>query len=309
MKKLIVLIAILIVAVASYFNRVRIKDLVVDMQKPDLPSTQKFKVQSSKYKEEEKNLQVELTEELLEIPRHPEQVPLMRDEVKDPVDDKASGVSDGILRYTQDDTVVAVVPSIPAEYNLAVPFQPQAPHANWSLPYKEACEETSLIMVDRFFSNKGLDANEADNAIKKLVIWQQEKFGYYQDTKASEVATIAQEYFGFNAELDYDVTVKNIKQHLSDNKIIIIPVAGRLLGNPYFTGEGPIYHMLVIRGYTKDKFITNDPGTKRGEEFLYSYGTLINAIHDWPLETGGDRQEINQLTMEKGEKVLIVINK
>ena len=49
MKKLIVLIAILIVAVASYFNRVRIKDLVVDMQKPDLPSTQKFKVQSSKF--------------------------------------------------------------------------------------------------------------------------------------------------------------------------------------------------------------------------------------------------------------------
>ncbi|MCR4279964.1 MAG: hypothetical protein NUV82_00890, partial [Candidatus Komeilibacteria bacterium] len=40
---------------------------------------------------------------------------------------------------------------LPAEYNLDVPFMSQAPHANWDLPYQEACEEASLIMVDYFW--------------------------------------------------------------------------------------------------------------------------------------------------------------
>jgi len=31
----------------------------------------------------------------------------------------------------------------------------------------------------------------------------------------------------------------------------------------------------------EDKFITNDPGTKRGENFAYKYQDLMNAIHDW----------------------------
>jgi hypothetical protein len=119
---------------------------------------------------------------------------------------------------------------------------------------------------------------------------------------------MAREYFEFNAELDSDVTVDNIKKHISNNKIVIGPAAGQMLGNPYFTGLGPVYHMLVIRGYTEDSFITNDPGTKRGKEFLYKYGTLINAIHDWPLTTGGDSQSVTPEVMATGEKVMIVVD-
>ena len=88
--------------------------------------------------------------------------------------------------------------------------------------------------------------------------------------------------------------------------MIIIPAAGRLLGNPYFQTPGPIYHMLVIRGYNATEFITNDPGTKRGDGFKYKYQTLINAIHDWDHQRaeGGMTDE----EMAQGNKVMIVVN-
>ena len=55
--------------------------------------------------------------------------------------------------------------------------------------------------------------------------------------------------------------------------------------------------MLIIKGYTKEgNFITNDPGTRRGADFIYSPGVLMNAIHDW---NGGD--------VDNGKKVMIVV--
>ena len=40
----------------------------------------------------------------------------------------------------------------------------------------------------------------------------------------------------------------------------------------------------MIRGYDSDKgeFITNDPGTKRGELYRYDQDVLYNAIRDYP---------------------------
>ncbi|MBI1961716.1 MAG: C39 family peptidase [Parcubacteria group bacterium] len=195
------------------------------------------------------------------------------------------------------------------EYNLAVPFQSQAPHADWSLPYQEACEEASLIMADRFFSGDSLSADQMDSAIKELVAWEQNTFGYYEDTTAAEVAFIWQEYFKGSAVLDDDVSVENIKRHISSNKLVVVPAAGRMLGNPYFTGDGPLYHMLIIRGYTPTQFITNDPGTKRGEEFVYTHAALINAIADWPRPHGGFKDAVTEEEMRSSQKVLIVLDK
>ena len=79
-----------------------------------------------------------------------------------------------------------------------------------------------------------------------------------------------------------------------------VPVAGRELGNPYFSGGGPWYHMLVITGYDGNRFITNDPGTKRGEDYKYSADVLIEAIHDW---TG------SKDTITSGAKTAVVIER
>jgi hypothetical protein len=94
------------------------------------------------------------------------------------------------------------------------------------------------------------------------------------------------------------VTVELIKQELARGNLVLLPAAGRELGNPYFRRPGPLYHMLVVRGYnTEGQFITNDPGTKHGEQYLYSAKKLLAAVHDW---NGGE--------VATGQPVLIVVS-
>lgn len=202
------------------------------------------------------------------------------------------------IRETDPRTISII--KIKDKLDYQVPFSPQAPFGNWDLPYQEACEEASAIMAARYFMGQSLDNTIMNEEILKLVLWQKKYFGYYEDTTAKETAQIIREYFGLKAEVSSDVSVENIKKELNRGKLIIIPASGRELNNPYFSGEGPFYHMLIIRGYDRDKFITNDPGTKRGEGFEYTYDSLINAVHDWT----GSKEKINQ-----GAKVMIVVSK
>jgi len=172
--------------------------------------------------------------------------------------------------------------SISRAYNITVPFSPQSPFANWDDPYQEACEEMSLIMVHHFLDGTELTREQADEELLALVKWEEEH-GYSQDVTLDELAEIAQEYYGYRTNILYneDVTIESLKRLLAKGSPIIVPAAGRDLGNPYFSGEGPWYHMLVITGYQPWFFITNDPGTKRGEDYKYEYEVLLNAIHDW----------------------------
>lgn len=189
-------------------------------------------------------------------------------------------------------------PEMPLEINLDVPFAPQAPFANWNLPYQEACEEASAILVHKFYAGEKLTPAIMDQEILKLVEWQKKRFGYYEHTTAEEVGIIMSEYFGHkNVEVRYDINIEDIKKEISKGYPVIIPAAGRLLYNPYFRQPGPIYHMLVVKGFLKDgRLITNDVGTKRGHNFIYDPDVFLNAIHDW---NAGD--------MEKGRKAMIVV--
>lgn len=63
-----------------------------------------------------------------------------------------------------------------------------------------------------------------------------------------------------------------------------MPVAGRLLVNPYFTPAGPIYHNVIV-GYDANGFITNDTGVWQGYKFRYTFENLINSIYNFAEET------------------------
>ncbi|MBM5789572.1 hypothetical protein FJZ23_00545 [Candidatus Parcubacteria bacterium] len=193
-------------------------------------------------------------------------------------------------------------PALPLSYNLAIPFTPQAPNEQWGEPYKEACEEASLFMVHQYYQGMRegrISADEADKEIKNIVAFEMELFGAYEDTTTEQTGTLAEMMYGYErVETIDNPTVEQIKAHVAAGHPVIVPAAGRLLGNPYFTAPGPLYHMLVVRGYTQDgRFITNDPGTKRGEAYLYDFDTLMNAMHDW--NDGGE--------ITKGKKVVLVI--
>lgn len=65
--------------------------------------------------------------------------------------------------------------------------------------------------------------------------------------------------------------------------------SGKELGNPYFSNGGPLYHVLLVKGYKyPDKIITNDVGTKNGANYIYTWDVLKSAMHDFatPIQDG-----------------------
>ncbi|MBI2415955.1 MAG: C39 family peptidase [Candidatus Kerfeldbacteria bacterium] len=187
---------------------------------------------------------------------------------------------------------------LPDSINLDIPFTAQAPHGNWELPYQEACEEASAIMAARFLQSRSIaNTNDANAAIIELVDYGTTTLGYPIDTTAAQTADIIEQFYGLTTELKYDWTWADIKTALTQGHPVLLPAAGRLLGNPYYTAPGPLYHMLVIKGYTATTVITNDSGTRRGADFQYSYATLEQANHDW---NNGD--------VPNGAKVIIIVS-
>lgn len=191
--------------------------------------------------------------------------------------------------------------SIPAEFNLDIPFAVQAPFAVWDAVHEDACEEASAIMAAHFVLGKKLsDAAYIDGEILKIVDWETKNFGFWKDTDAEKTAEILRKFYGLkDVRVQYDITLDDVKKEIAKGFPVILPAAGRALKNPYFSGEGPFYHMVVAKGYTKDgKIITNDPGTKRGKNFVYDGAVLFNAIHDW---NNGD--------VMNGRKAMVVVGR
>jgi hypothetical protein len=306
----IVLIAL---GAALYTQRVVILDWYVEMSKPTLPEAVSFEettdpviarslpvVDEAISNDEEDSVDEEVQVES-EFDDDAEATPL-QPEADPPLVENPRKQEEGETLADEDDQVAVEVPVVlPASINLAVPFTPQAPHANWDYPYKEACEEASVYMVSQYYEgvDEGLiDADVADEEMLKIVAFEEGLFGYYEDTTVDQTGIFAELMYGFSVETIQNPTVDDIKQQLAQGRPVIVPAAGRLLGNPYFTAPGPIYHMVVIRGYTEDdQFIVNDPGTKRGEAYLYDFDTLMSAMHDW---NGGEE-------ITEGQKTVLVL--
>lgn len=199
---------------------------------------------------------------------------------------------------------------IPTRHFNKVVFTSQAPYAKWDDLHDEACEEASLIMAHHYLiGTEKLEIKTAEEEIQKMVAFQENYFGSHKDLDAEESIELAEKFYNEKYQLieleseensaekdsveisenDSEPIVNQekidyLKKELSKGNLFIIPAAGQELGNPYFREPGPLYHILVITGYDDDKkeFITNDPGTRRGERYAYSYEVLWNAIHDFP---------------------------
>ena len=175
---------------------------------------------------------------------------------------------------------------IPSSLNLAVPFTSQAPTGNWEQPFQDACEEASVLMVDYYYGNKKFSTAESvEKMLIEMVSWQEENMRGAIDMDISEVAYFAKNYLGYDYQIINNPSIEDIKAYLNKGQPVIVPAKGKVLANPYFSNGGPTYHMLVIKGYVDGKFITNDPGTKRGADFIYTYQNLMSAIFDWDHES------------------------
>jgi len=194
-------------------------------------------------------------------------------------------------------SVATQTPALPASYSLAVPFTVQAPNGIWDAPYDEACEEASMLMTGRFLQGRTIrDASDANDAILQLTAYVKQR-GYAIDMTAEETAKVLAEFYEVKTEVVYDFTWDQIKTAIVAGHPVIIPAAGQQLKNPHFQTPGPRYHMLVVKGYNATQVITNDPGTKFGADYAYSYDVLFNASHDW---NGGN--------VDSGRRVAIIVS-
>lgn len=199
---------------------------------------------------------------------------------------------------------------LPSKINLDVPFTTQAPHANWDDLHNDGCEEASIISVIYYLQNKTLSKDQAENEIQNLVSWQITNFGGHYDLPVAKTAELVEKYYKRKTNIYYDISLDQIKTELANGNPVILALAGRVISNPYYRAPGPVYHMLVVRGYDDDKqqFITNDVGTKRGEGYRYDYNTLFNGIHDMPTwEQNKSTLDADPQMIFKGKKAMLVI--
>lgn len=201
------------------------------------------------------------------------------------LDPEYAEITNGEALPTSDSQVPEVKP---VEKHLSlvdhdVPFAIQAPGGDWkNARYQDGCEEASVLMAFRWLEGKKItDAKKELDTISRAMEKQLETF---HDTSMEDTFAFVQRYAPkSDATLLNGVTIDQMIVALREGKILVTATNGRKLGNPNFTSPGPEYHMLVVRGYdpASDEFITNDPGTRRGEGYRYKSATLFSAMQNY----------------------------
>lgn len=187
-----------------------------------------------------------------------------------------------------------------------VPFTAQAPFGDWAdQRQQDGCEESSSLMAVKWARSESLNKDQALEEITAISDWLLKKYGEYRDISGQNtVDWIFKDYFNFNkVSLIHDIGINDIIKELNKGNLLITPMNGQMMHNPYFKAPGPPRHMIVIRGYDPEtkEFITNDPGTRNGELYRYDATILYSAIRDYPT---GYHEIISNI-----EKNMIVISK
>lgn len=197
-------------------------------------------------------------------------------------------------------------PTVQSSIENIVPFTTQAPFAEWDDDrQQDACEEASALMAMLWAQNKtDISKQDAKEEILNIIKYEDENFGASKDSSAEQtVLRIFNGYFNYNnVETMVIKSYTEIINELDMGHLIVIPTNGKALKNPNFTNGGPDKHMLVIKNYNQDKkqFITNDPGTRNGENYVYSFETIFDSIRNYPT---------SNLEETLSEKTIIIVSK
>lgn len=196
---------------------------------------------------------------------------------------------------------------------LNVPFTSQAPLGGWKdQRQQDGCEEAVVAMAMKWAGNEkrtfsSVEAEKKDWLLRIIILseFEKKKYGEYRDVALKDINSwLFQDYFKYkNTEIKSVKTSQDIISELEAGNIVLAPMDGRALKNPNFTAPGPERHMILIKGYNYQtgEFITNDPGTRRGESYRYSEKVLLKAIRAYST---GYHQPIMNIVKE-----MIVVSK
>lgn len=182
----------------------------------------------------------------------------------------------------------------PAELSkiiLEVPYISEAPGGNFSGPWRNACEEASITMVEKYYlGEKSVSVKEAENFMTMLFEKADELYGSNKNTDAAQTAEIINNYSSYRAVVITDPAIEEIKNELAQNRPVISLHRDFDLKNKNirFAPTLSSYHMMVIIGYDDEtrEFITNDPGDlKEGAGHRYGYDLFMASLHDYDHAT------------------------
>jgi hypothetical protein len=175
--------------------------------------------------------------------------------------------------------------------DLDVPYTNEAPDDNWTGPWKNACEESTLAMVEKYYLGQTtMTKTEAKGFMQMLFDKQDNLYGSNADSDAERNKYLIDNFSSYGAVVKNNPSIQDIKSEINGRRPVITFHHGFSLKNKNipFRATGSSFHVLVIVGYddAKKQFIVNDPGDrKEGKDHRYDYDLFMASLHDFNFKT------------------------
>ena len=174
---------------------------------------------------------------------------------------------------------------------LTVPYIKEVPAGTSGGPWKNACEEASMTMLEQYYTGKKVMNVDAGKVFMQLLFAKENiLYGSNVNSDTTQVKYLVTTYADYNVKIVDNPTVAEIKSEIDAGRPVITPHYGFDLHNPHipFLRTGTSYHMMVVIGYddATQQFIVNDPGdTVDGQGYRYGYDLFMSTIHDYSYVT------------------------
>jgi hypothetical protein len=175
--------------------------------------------------------------------------------------------------------------------NLTVPYIKEVPIGTSGGNWKNACEEASFTMLEKFYTGKKI-MNVAEGKAFMNMLFNKENalYGSNVNSDTTQSKYLIDNFSSFSAKIINSPTIAQIKSEIDGGRPVITPHYGFDLHNKNipFLRTGTSYHMMVITGYDDNaqQFIVNDPGdTVDGQGYHYDYDLFMGTIHDYNYKT------------------------
>ena len=106
----------------------------------------------------------------------------------------------------------------------------------------DACEEASILMAQAWVFGLSVNSKFAAEQIRGMAGWEMANFGFHHDTSAADTAELMRGYYGYPAEVVYNITTADIRQALENRNIVLVAINGE----KFYNLGGVPRHIIVI---------------------------------------------------------------